>query len=187
MAQASADIMMAYPPVDTARCSRLAELARGTQLCVGLDSELATERLANATQAAGTSIGVLADVDIGYGRTGVQSDEDAVKLGQRIEQSRPLQLRGLMLYSGQITGSSAEQTRQMQQLRERLDVLLAKWDAAGLCRDVISSGSTPSALHSHLVPAVTEIRPGTYVYNDMNIVRGGYGQIEDSLPGSKRR
>ncbi|MCP4190297.1 MAG: D-TA family PLP-dependent enzyme [Planctomycetaceae bacterium] len=179
MAQVTNNVMMAYPPVDLPRCERLAKLACDASLVVGLDSELAVERLAKATQSAESNVDVLVDVDIGYQRTGVQSDEDAVRLAQCVERSKSLQLKGLMLYAGKITGSAAEQTLQMQQLNSRLKALLPKWDAAGLCREVISSGSTPSAKYSHLVPAVTEIRPGTYVYNDMNIVRGGYCEMED--------
>ena len=32
---------------------------------------------------------------------------------------------------------------------------------------------------SHLIPELTEIRPGTYVFNDMNTVRGGYCELGD--------
>jgi D-serine deaminase-like pyridoxal phosphate-dependent protein len=38
----------------------------------------------------------------------------------------------------------------------------------GLTTEIVSAGSTPSAEMSHLVPDITEIRPGTYVYNDLN-------------------
>ena len=43
----------------------------------------------------------------------------------------------------------------------------------------MSSGSTPTAFQSHLVPAVTEIRPGTYIYNDMNTVVSGHCTVDD--------
>jgi D-serine deaminase-like pyridoxal phosphate-dependent protein len=83
-----------------------------------------------------------------------------------------------MLYSGHITGPADQQIPMMQQLQQRLQVLVDRWDADGLSREIISSGSTPSALFSHHLPLLTEIRPGTYVYNDMNIVRGGYDTVE---------
>ena len=38
---------------------------------------------------------------------------------------------------------------------------------------MVSGGSTPSAFQSHVMKTVTEIRPGTYVFNDMNTVRCG--------------
>jgi D-serine deaminase-like pyridoxal phosphate-dependent protein len=43
----------------------------------------------------------------------------------------------------------------------------------------VSGGSTPTAYRSHLVPQVTEIRPGTSVYNDMNTVHGGFCTLAD--------
>jgi D-serine deaminase-like pyridoxal phosphate-dependent protein len=50
---------------------------------------------------------------------------------------------------------------------------------SGLAPEIVSSGSTPTAQQSHHVPGITEIRPGTYVYNDMTIVRGGYCTVDN--------
>jgi D-serine deaminase-like pyridoxal phosphate-dependent protein len=44
---------------------------------------------------------------------------------------------------------------------------------------IVSGGSTPTAYQSHHVTHQTEIRPGTYIYNDMNTVRGGFCALED--------
>jgi D-serine deaminase-like pyridoxal phosphate-dependent protein len=48
-----------------------------------------------------------------------------------------------------------------------------------LSSKIVSGGSTPTAYQSHWIPRLTEIRPGTYVFNDMNTVRGGYCGLED--------
>ena len=47
------------------------------------------------------------------------------------------------------------------------------------CALIVSGGSTPTAYQSHLIPQLTEIRPGTYIYNDMNTVRGGFCTLDD--------
>ena len=52
---------------------------------------------------------------------------------------------------------------------------LALWSRSGLEARIISGGSTPAAYQSHHVKRLTEIRPGTYVFNDMNCVHGGFG------------
>ncbi|MEJ2007706.1 MAG: hypothetical protein P8Z30_06035, partial [Acidobacteriota bacterium] len=39
--------------------------------------------------------------------------------------------------------------------------------------------STPSAFMSHRIPGLTEIRPGTYVYNDLNTYFQGACSLED--------
>jgi D-serine deaminase-like pyridoxal phosphate-dependent protein len=46
-------------------------------------------------------------------------------------------------------------------------------DKAGLNPEVVSGGSTPTVWHSHLLEGLTEIRPGTYVYNDRSTVQAG--------------
>jgi D-serine deaminase-like pyridoxal phosphate-dependent protein len=53
------------------------------------------------------------------------------------------------------------------------------WSDHGLQARIVSGGSTPTAFQSHQIPEYTEIRPGTYIYNDMNTVRGGYCGLED--------
>ncbi len=179
MAEAAPEILMAYPPVTQPRCEQLALLAQRTGVLVAVDSLLAAERLDQAALQAGSRIGMLVDIDIGYGRTGVTSDDAALHLGRAIDRLGSLDLRGVMIYSGHITGPADQQIPAMQQLQERLEGLAHRWDENGLSREIISSGSTPSAVFSHHVPLLTEIRPGTYVYNDMNIVRGGYDTLEN--------
>jgi D-serine deaminase-like pyridoxal phosphate-dependent protein len=44
---------------------------------------------------------------------------------------------------------------------------------------IVSGGSTPSAFLTHKIPGVTEIRPGTYVYNDLNTFFQGVCKLED--------
>ncbi|HEX4414860.1 MAG TPA: hypothetical protein VH107_14595, partial [Lacipirellulaceae bacterium] len=56
---------------------------------------------------------------------------------------------------------------------------LALWRVKGFEARVVSGGSTPTAYQSHVAPSVNEIRPGTYVFNDLNTLRGGYCELED--------
>jgi D-serine deaminase-like pyridoxal phosphate-dependent protein len=44
---------------------------------------------------------------------------------------------------------------------------------------VISGGSTPGAPKTPLVPSTTEIRPGTYVFNDVSCVANGFATVDD--------
>src|SRR5690606_19161585 len=53
------------------------------------------------------------------------------------------------------------------------------WQASGLQAMIVSGGSTPTQAQSHLVTRLTEIRPGTSLYNDMNTVRGGFCELGD--------
>jgi D-serine deaminase-like pyridoxal phosphate-dependent protein len=179
MADVCNDLLMAYPTVDEYRCQRVARLAQRVTMRVALDSELAAENLDRAATAIGAQIGVLIDVDLGYGRTGLQTDDQAVRLGQFVDCCGGLRLDGILTYTGHISGPAEKQAVGFDRVHSRLEQLLAQWQRAGLCQDIVSGGSTPSALQCHLAACFTEIRPGTYVYNDMNTVRGGYCTLDD--------
>ncbi|MDQ6676551.1 MAG: D-TA family PLP-dependent enzyme, partial [Acidobacteriota bacterium] len=50
---------------------------------------------------------------------------------------------------------------------------------AGLAPEIVSGGSTPALFHSHRIEGLNEIRPGTYVYNDLNTVASGACTLAD--------
>ena len=179
MAEAGDDLLMAYPAVDAPRCQRLARLARNKIVRVAVDSRQAVEALGSAAQAAGATIGLLVDVDVGMGRTGVGSAPEALELAQVIARARGVRLDGLMCYPGHILGPGEQQASALAMVDARLAETLALWAKSGLEAKVVSGGSTPTAFQSHLVKAYTEIRPGTYIFNDMNTVHGGYCRLED--------
>ena len=168
------DILVAYPIVDAQRAERLARLAETTNLTVAIDSQMSARVLDEALRTAGTEVGILVDMDVGYGRTGLQTVSQTIELASLVDRCQALRLRGLFVYPGHIRGTQTEQQPLLESLIARLDETIAAWQQQGLCTDVISGGSTPTAYNSHLIPQLTEFRPGTYVYNDMNIVRGGY-------------
>ena len=120
-----ADILVAYPTVDPARTQRLAMLGRAATVRVALDTIDAIDAVAAAAQAAGVTIGVLVDLDVGKGRTGVPTAERLANLAQ-----------------------AAPLATVASKLQEAIDL----FDRHGLCREVVSGGSTPTAFQSHLVP-----------------------------------
>jgi D-serine deaminase-like pyridoxal phosphate-dependent protein len=73
----------------------------------------------------------------------------------------------------------AEQGAALGELSEKLGNILALWQENGLEAKIVSGGSTPTAFQSHMVKHLTEIRPGTYIFNDMNCVRGGCATLDD--------
>lgn len=173
MAEVGDDILMAYPAVDPARCAELAELAKTKTIRVGIDSTYAADQLNAAAQSAGVTIGILVDLDIGHHRTGVQTAAEALALAQHVSRSKGLRLDGIMFFPGQIVAPAARQGPELATVGTKLAEVIALWREKGLEARIVSGGSTPTALQSHLVGNLTEIRPGTYVYYDMNSV--GYG------------
>ncbi len=179
MAPICDDLLMAYPAVDSERCARLAELGRGKTMRIAVDSVTAVEALAAATRHAGSTLGLLVDLDVGNGRTGVASPAEALRLAQIIAGTSGVRLDGLMIYPGHIWAAADQQAAPLAAVSEKVQETLALWSAQGLEAKIVSSGSTPTAYQSHLCQGITEIRPGTYVFNDMNTVRAGYCALED--------
>ena len=179
MAEASDDVLMAYPAVDPARCAELAALARGRTVRVGLDSTTAADALAAAARSAGATVGVLVDLDVGHHRTGVQSPEAALALAQHVDRQPGLRLDGVMFFPGHVWPEPDEQGASLGPIDDLLGEVLGLWAEHGLNASIVSGGSTPTAYQSHHMKRLTEIRPGTYVFNDMNCVTGGYATLDD--------
>ena len=173
------DILVAYPAVDPARTMRLAALARTATIRVAVDSPEAIAALSAAAREAGTTIGILVDLDVGSGRTGVPTADRLVALAEAVDRAPGLRLDGIFYYPGHVTVLPDRQEAALSLVAEKLDEAIGRFDAQGLCRGIVSGGSTPTAYQSHLIHSGTEIRPGTCVYNDLNIVRGGFGSIDD--------
>jgi D-serine deaminase-like pyridoxal phosphate-dependent protein len=175
----AADVLVAYPTVDAARTERLAALARTASVRVALDTHAAIESVSAAARSAGITVGVLVDLDVGMGRTGVPTADALVALAQTVAAAPGLRLDGIFCYPGHIWAKPAEQAAPLAAVAAKLQEAIDRFDRHGLCRGVVSGSSTPTAYQSHLVPQVTEIRPGTYVFNDMNTVRGGFCALDD--------
>jgi len=176
---APADLLVAYPALDPSRANRLARLARRATVRVAVDSAYAAEALAEAAERANGTIGILVDVDVGMGRTGVQSPVAALALAQKVDSLPGLRLDGIMIYPGHVWDPPDAQAPALAAVAVILGATLALWRENGFEARIVSGGSTPTAYQSHLIPGLTEIRPGTYVFNDMNALRGGFCGLND--------
>jgi len=179
MSEICQDVLVAYPAIDPARTARLAHLAKHITLRVAVDSIEGAKQIAAAANRAKTTIGILVDLDVGMGRTGLQTPGEALKLAAMVDRSPGLRLDGLLFYPGHIQCPPAEQEPALAEVSRKVGDALELWAEHGLEARVISGGSTPTAFQSHLVADLTEIRPGTYIYNDMNGVHGGFCTLED--------
>lgn len=179
MAELGVEVLIAYPSVTDASLRAIRELAREVSILVALDSREAVARLDAALPADAPPVGVLVDIDVGLNRTGVQTPVESLELAQAVAASRRLRLDGIMCYPGHIYDLPAEQPPLLAAVETLLQSHITRWREHGLEARVVSGGSTPTTYLSHLVPSFTEIRPGTYVFNDMNTVRGGYCELAD--------
>ena len=165
MADACRDILLAYPPVG-AKAERLLSVPEAVRLTVSLDSARAIEDLARVARRSERSIGVYVEVDVGMHRVGVPTVEEAIGLARTVTESAPLHFAGVAFYPGHIRSAVDAQDAELATLTSGIARMRAAFDAAGLAPTVVSGGSTPTMWRTHEITGVTEMRPGTYVYND---------------------
>jgi D-serine deaminase-like pyridoxal phosphate-dependent protein len=167
------DILIAYPLVGASKLQRLVELSRRAHVIVAMDSVEVAEGISRAARAAGTRIALLAEMDAGQRRCGVQTPAELVALAQAMTRLPNVDFLGFMFYPGQIRVAPGDQIPILEDIDRRLKEAQDELFGSGIELRVVSGGSTPTAFQSHHMKTVTEIRPGTYVFNDMNTVSIG--------------
>lgn len=166
MSEVTSDILLAYPPVGQRRAERIASLPAGAKVTVALDSPEAITTMAQAAGHARRTVGVYVELDFGMHRVGVPVVEQAVALARQVAAQPSLHFSGIAFYPGHVREDVDAQNDKLGALGDDLARALAAFTAAGVRPPVVSGGSTPTLWRTHDIEGVTEIRPGTYVYND---------------------
>ncbi len=173
------DLLLAYPVIGARKLERLVAVARRTRVTVALDSVEAARQLSSAAAAAGLKIRVLAEIDAGTGRTGVQPGRAILDLARTISGMPGLELVGFAFYPGHIKALGEEGFAALEKLSELVEGVKEDFSRDGLPAPVVSGGSTPTLFHSHRIKGMNEIRPGTYIFNDRNCVACGACKLDD--------
>lgn len=168
------DILIAFPTIGAAKMERLKSLAGKVQLTVALDSFEAAEALSKA----GVKARVLVEMDAGLHRVGV-TPEELPGLVERIRRLPHIEYDGISFYPGHIKEIGEEGLGHIAALNALIGATVDRLRRAGHEPRIVSGGSTPTMWHSHRIEAMNEIRPGTYIFNDRNTIRGGACSIED--------
>jgi D-serine deaminase-like pyridoxal phosphate-dependent protein len=168
------DLFVAYPVIGREKARRAAELARRCHLIVGVESAFGIQQLSQAASAAGVTLHVRLEIDSGLQRTGV-TPEHAETLARLVHTTPSLHLDGLFTFRGaSFAGAPTNDIHESGLLEGRLMVELAtRLRSAGIPLAEVSAGSTPTAASVALVPGVTEVRPGTYVFGDRMTTHAG--------------
>ena len=172
------DILLAYPAIGP-KLARLMALPREVSLTVALDSARAVDDLARAARAADRPVRVYVELDVGMHRVGVTAWDDAIALARRVRESAPLVYAGITFYPGHIRSEMHSQDEALAALGAAIGSATAALERAGLAPEVVSGGSTPTVWRTHEIGGITEIRPGTYVYNDRGTSELGACAPED--------
>ena len=167
------DILVTTPVVGAAKARRLAALAARNRMAVVADNPRNVRELDAAAAGVGAVIDVVIEVDVGQGRCGVASSEQALAVADAISAAPALRLRGLQGYQGKLQSVASFDARRTA-VRIALDQLLAvagAFDRRGIPVDVLTGGGTGSLSIDIALGGLTELQPGSYVFMDSSYRR----------------
>ena len=165
------DIFLAYPvwPSGT-KGDRIRRLALTARMRVGVDSLAAIEALTEAMREEPDRLQVVVEIDCGARRSGAPpaAAGDLARAARR----RGLVPVGVYTYPGH--GSSGPGSREpaAQDQEAALTAAVRSFGDVGITAEVVSAGSTPTVAFS-TSSVITEIRPGEYVFCDLDNTRLG--------------
>ena len=146
------DVLVAYPLLQ-AKLPRLRALAKTRRVKVAVDS------VEVARDVRGKGIETLVEIDVGVGRCGAQSPEQAVQIARACSD-----FQGIFYWPSWLDEAG------FRAACVRIDAVLDALAASGFEAKIVSGGSTPGAGKTPLIPRTTEIRPGTYVFYDASSI-----------------
>ena len=176
MSSAGLSVLLTAPVASRIKTDRVAALARsnsGIRIVVDHPGQILMYQ--DSAAAAGITLNVLVDLDVGDHRTGIPCDDRAIALSHQVASSPNLQFAGLQAYS--VSGSHTEgwEARRLHsmnalapaiQIRTRLLEL-------GLDAQTLTGGSTGTWDIDTAIPEFTELQAGSYVLMDLAYRRIG--------------
>ncbi|SLN66377.1 D-threo-3-hydroxyaspartate dehydratase [Oceanibacterium hippocampi] len=155
---------------------------QGTTMTLITDSLACVTGLANKAGQMKCHFRLMIEIDCGGLRGGLDPEApELITLAQAIAQSPYLTLAGVMTHGGHSYGvRGLEKVRDIA-VEERLAVTRAaqRLRAAGIPCPVVSAGSTPTAVAADDFEGLTEMRPGVYMFNDLDQVGIESCQVAD--------
>lgn len=173
------DLVMPNTVIGADKAARAVALAQRVHYAIGVDHPEQLRQLAEAARNAARPLGVLLEVDVGSRRGGAPLAALA-ELAEGVQRAPGLRLRGVYAYEG-FTYPAADREVLIDRHQAAQRALLEAAEVVRLWvegderrggRMVVSLGSSPSALAEvPLLPGINEMRPGTYIFGDLQQAR----------------
>jgi D-serine deaminase-like pyridoxal phosphate-dependent protein len=147
----------------------LVELAREAHIRVAVDDASNADALSGAALAAGSTLGVMIEVDTGMDRAGVDDAEAALALARHVLDLSGLRLDGITGYEGHCS-LTPERDLRLEKQRAAMALFTGVADTligAGIAVPILSAGGTGTWEWTAAHPRLTEVQVGTYVVMDM--------------------
>ena len=162
------DLFVVNTVAHPAKLRALAELARDHRILVAVDEAGNAAALSAAATAAGSTLGIMIEVDTGMDRCGVDSAADCLALARQVTRMPGLRLEGITGYEGHC---SLTRDNDLRHERQRLAMtfftgVAALLEADGIPCPIRSAGGIATWNWTAAFPGITEIQAGTYVVMD---------------------
>jgi len=155
-----------------AKLPAITEIRRqGVNLRVVTDNLLVARAIADAARD-GDTFSVFIEIDSGGARAGLPFPElpGLVEIARVLHAAPNVDLAGVMTHAGHSYHQNTPDGIAAVAEQERRAIVGAaeKLRAAGIPCPIVSGGSTPTATWSKDFTGITEMRPGVYVFNDLD-------------------
>lgn len=162
------DILVANQIIGPRKIARLCELARRAEVKVCVDDADNVADLARAAGAAGVTLPVLVEVDIGMNRCGVLPGEPALALARRVVAHKSLKFAGLQGYDGhlQLMPDAVEQRKRSEEATQQLVGTRRLLEKHGIACELVTGAGTGTCQVVGRAEGVTEIQPGSFLLMD---------------------
>ncbi len=176
------NILITTPVVGHNKIGRLLHLANQLRVAVVADNAANVTALGNMAQTAGRQLEVLVEVDVGQGRCGVQTPDEAAELAKRIHDNAWLRFGGIQGYQGkiQMVPDVTEREAETGASLDRLDAFVDAVEAASVRVSLTTGGGTGTLPFDMAGGRLTELQTGSYVFMDSRY--GGIGWPGASAP-----
>lgn len=162
------DVYIANQIGGQAKIKALAKEAKHSRLSLAVDNKQNADDLSSAAVAAGSELGVLIEVDVGMGRGGVRSVDEAEDLAQHLSKLPNLRFLGIQGYEGHCMLEPNRELR-VKKAKQAIDLLSEVIDRlakAGFECKIVSGGGTGTYNITGADPRITELQAGSYVFMD---------------------
>jgi len=176
------DVLIANEVVGAAKLRRLTALAARARIAVCADHADNVAALDAAAQAAGITLDVLVEVNVGANRCGVEAGAPAFKLAQQIHTAKHLRFAGLQAYHG-----SAQHVRETAARRAAIDAACEKVRSttallaqAGIPCERVTGAGTGSYMFEAASSVYHELQTGSYIFMDVDYAKNDW--TESGIP-----
>lgn len=150
----------------------VSELRRqGVNLRVVTDNVTVAEAIAGRAKN-GDTFSVFIEIDSGGGRAGLPFPglPGLLDIARILHRASGVDLAGVMTHAGHSYHENTPDgiARVAEHERQAIVGAAEMLRAAGIPCPIVSAGSTPTAMHSRDFSGITEMRPGVYVFNDLD-------------------